>query len=273
MVQKALNIQKQVDIANRQNKYMHQSVADQLEIIYFTDPLCCWSWAMEPQLRRIQYEYDGKIRWRYRMGGLLPNWNNYHDEINSVSRPVQMGPVWMHAQYVCGMPMDFNIWMRDPPASSYPACIAFKNASMQSEAAGTRYLRLLRESVMINGENIAKEEVLINIAERLSSEPQYDFSAEIFRDQLKEDNALEAFRDDLREIQYQQVKRFPTFIIKKGQQGKILTGFRPYESFKETMLEVMPDIQKNSPSINPDEYETFWGFVTDKEKDAIIVNE
>ena len=270
---KIRKLKKPVEKVNPQNKHIQQSTADQLEIIYFTDPLCCWSWAMEPQLRRIQYEYNGKIKWRYRMGGLLPDWNNYHDEINSVSRPTQMGPVWMHAQYVSGMPIDSNLWMRDPPASSYPACIAFKNVSMQSDEAGARYLRLLREAIMIKGENIAKEEILINIAERLSDEKTYDFSIEIFKNELKNDNALDAFRDDLREVQYQQINRFPTFIIKKDKQGKILTGYRPYESLTEIILQVEPEITKNNPSINVGEYEAFWGFLTDKEKEAIIVKQ
>ncbi|HUZ58463.1 MAG TPA: DsbA family protein [Hanamia sp.] len=267
------NTQKPVDIKRQQNKHTPPSTADQLEIIYFTDPLCCWSWAMEPQLRKIQYEYNGQINWRYCMGGLLPGWDNYHDEINSVSRPIQMGPVWMHAQYVSGMPMDANIWMKDPPASSYPACIAMKNASMQSGEAGARYLRLLREAVMIRGENIAKGNVLIDIADRLSHEEGYNFSATIFRQQLKEDNALEAFRNDLHEVQYQQVKRFPTFIIKRSQQGIILTGYRPYENLREALLQISPAIEKNNPVINPAEYETFWCFITDKEMEAIIVNE
>src|SRR5436305_1999889 len=94
--------------------------ADQLQIVYYTDPLCCWSWAMEPQLRRIQFEFR-EISWRYCMGGLLPEWKNYNHEVNSVSRPIQIGPVWMHAGQVSGMPMDTTIWMRDPPQSSYPA--------------------------------------------------------------------------------------------------------------------------------------------------------
>lgn len=269
MIPKMPNIHKPVHIAKQQNKYKKPSTADQLEVIYFTDPLCCWSWAMEPQLRRLQYEYNGQVNWRYCMGGLLPGWNNYHDEINSVSRPIQMGPVWMHAQYVSGMPMDANIWMRDAPASSYPACIAFKNASMQSDAAGKRYLRLLREAVMIRGENIARENVLTEIAGRLSNEEIYHFDLSIFRQQMQEENALEAFRKDLQEVQFQQVKRFPTFIIKKDKQGIILTGYRPYENLNDALMKVSPDIEKNNASINPAEYEAFWGFMTDKEKEAI----
>lgn len=111
------------------------SKADLLEITYYTDPLCCWSWAFEPQWRRFLYEFRGKIRYRYCMGGLLPQWNNYNDAINSVTRPIQRGPVWMHAKQMSGMPIDQNIWMRDPPSSSYPACIAVKCAALQSPYA------------------------------------------------------------------------------------------------------------------------------------------
>jgi hypothetical protein len=67
---------------------------DLVEITYYTDPLCCWSWAFEPQWRRLRYEYSGKIKWRYRMGGLLPDWSSFSDPMNDVSRPIQMGPFW-----------------------------------------------------------------------------------------------------------------------------------------------------------------------------------
>src|ERR1044072_7891663 len=95
------------------------SNADQVEIVYYTDPLCCWSWAFEPQWRRLLFEYQGDIEWKYCMGGLLPAWDSYDDTVNNVTRPIQMGPVWMHAAQVSGMPIQTRIWMNDPPASSY----------------------------------------------------------------------------------------------------------------------------------------------------------
>ena len=139
---------------------------DQVDITFYTDPLCCWSWALEPQWRELRYEFEGNIRWRYCMGGMLPSWKNFHDEVNSVSRPVQMGPVWMHASQISGMPMDTRIWMEDAPASSYPACIAFKGAELQVAAVAELYLRLVREAIMLDGKNIAKQNVLIDIAEQ-----------------------------------------------------------------------------------------------------------
>ena len=125
---------------------------------------------------------------------------------------------------------------------------------------------------MIRGENIAKENVLIDIADRLSNEDNSNFSSLIFRQQLKEENEMEAFRKDLQEVQSQQVKRFSTFIVKRNQQGIILTGFRPYENLHEALLQVSPGIRKNNAAIDPSEYEAYWGFMTDKEKEEIIVN-
>src|SRR4051812_2644561 len=103
-----------------------------LNITYYTDPLCCWSWAFEPQWRRLLFEYGEQITFQLKMGGLIPAWNAYHDATNHVSRPIQMGPVWMHASQLSGMPMNTRIWMENPPASSYPACIAVCCAGLQS---------------------------------------------------------------------------------------------------------------------------------------------
>src|SRR3546814_17149873 len=44
------------------------------EIVYFTDPLCSWSWALEPQWRRLLFTFGDRLYWRYRMGGMIPDW-------------------------------------------------------------------------------------------------------------------------------------------------------------------------------------------------------
>jgi predicted DsbA family dithiol-disulfide isomerase len=160
-----------------------------LEITYYTDPLCCWSWAFEPQWRRLLYEFKGKVKYRYCMAGLLPGWDNYNDSINSVSKPIQMGPVWMHAKQLSGMPIEQNIWMSDPPSSSYPACIAVKCAAFQSLRAEEHFLRMLREAVMIRGENISKEEVIFNLAEKLAA-IDGEFKITRFKEDIKSDKAL-----------------------------------------------------------------------------------
>src|SRR4051812_7028555 len=107
-----------------------------IDITIFTDPLCCWSWAFDTQLQQLKGILKRQATWNYRMGGLLPSWNNFHDNENAVSRPIQMGPVWMHAGQIAHKPIAHQLWMTEPPASSYPACIAVKCAQLQSAPDG-----------------------------------------------------------------------------------------------------------------------------------------
>jgi predicted DsbA family dithiol-disulfide isomerase len=172
----------------------------------------------------------------------------------------------MHAQQISGMPMNTTLWIHDPPASSYPACIAVKCATLQSDSAGERYLRLLREAVMLEGKNIAKESALMEIAQQLSEEAVYNFDVSGFQFDWQNDNGLEAFRKDLQEVQYRNISRFPTMIIKApGEGGLIATGYRPYSDLLKAIQQVAPGLQKTHQKINEEDYKNYWGSLTTRE--------
>lgn len=239
---------------------------DRVEIVYYTDPLCCWSWAFEPQWRRLRYEFSGKIRWRYRMGGLLPDWNSYNDPMNAVSRPLQMGPVWMEARYVSGMPIQDRIWYEDPPTSSYPACIAVKCAELQSVEVGEQYLRCIREAVMLEGRNIAKNEVLIDEAVKLAQKLPQVFDAAQFENDLKQGAGREAFRQDLQKVRYYQIGRFPTLTLQRpSQPGVMITGYRPYSVLLDALSRVAPDLKPVQQASDAEAYKNYWGQATERE--------
>jgi putative protein-disulfide isomerase len=222
-----------------------QQSAGGIDITYYTDPLCCWCWAFEPQWTQLLEAFKEKISYRYCMGGLLPDWKNYHDTLNSVSRPVQMGPVWMHAAQLSGIPIHDRIWFEDPPASSYPACIAVKSAELQSFRAGEIYLQKARKAIMAKGINIAKEEELLKIAEEIANEdpPLLDITA--FSAGLKSGTGLEAFRADLQDVQCRGINRFPTLIIRAAQQPtRIVKGYRPFPVLHDIISEMLaPETQ------------------------------
>lgn len=205
-------------------------VDQQLNVVYYTDPLCCWSWTFEPVIRQLKEEFAGRLNLRYCMGGMLADWKNYHDELNAVSRPVQMGPVWLQAKQMAGVQLNDRIWFTDPPASSYPACAAVKCAALQSQMAEELYLYKVREAVMLKEKNIAKKEVLIALAHDLTKEYPGIFDAVLFEQQLNDERVITAFKSDLQETQYRGIKRFPTLLISSpGKRGNVLlTGNRPY---------------------------------------------
>jgi len=198
-----------------------------IDIVYYTDPLCCWSWALEPQLLQLEKEWPGTIRWRYCMGGLLPAWNHYADHNNNIQRPAQMGPLWMHASEMMETPIAHRIWVEDPPASSYPACIAVKCAALQSPEAEKLFLNTVRKAVMVHGFNIARYEVLLQVAKGVA-DIYKSFSVVQFENDYRNGRGEDAFRKDLQEVKYRSIHRFPTLIIKKNTAGSLLVaGFRP----------------------------------------------
>ena len=219
-----------MELQTTDSTMLQQSKADQVEITFYTDPLCCWSWAFEPQWKRLQYEFQNKLTCRYVMSGLLPGWKNYNDPVYSVSRPMQMGPVWHEAGLTSGMKICDRIWIENPPASSYPACIAVKCAELQSQPAGAIYLRMVREAVMLYGKNIAQQDVLADVSKNLSEKfPGLLNTDQFIHDLAGSNNGIEAFRKDLNEVQSKNITRYPTLILRSANKPSIIiTGYRPY---------------------------------------------
>lgn len=262
--------QKQAEAENSHNEVHTQT--DGVDITYYTDPLCCWSWAFEPQWRKLRFQFGEKLSFRYCMGGLLPGWKNFHDPVNSVSRPIQMGPVWMHAAQISGMPIQHNIWMKNPPASSYPACIAVKCAEFQGLNFADRYLRLLREAVMIQGDNIAKQDVLIRVAKELEREyPSFDLL--LFEADLLSDKGIDAFRNDLQQVRYHNINRFPAFILRRSQQRSILiTGYRPYNDLMDAIRKVSSGLDCLRGAVTKEEYAAYWPGILPREVEEGTTN-
>jgi hypothetical protein len=42
-----------------------------IELVYYTDPLCCWCWAFEPHWRRLRAEVGSALDWPYRLAGMI----------------------------------------------------------------------------------------------------------------------------------------------------------------------------------------------------------
>lgn len=239
-----------------------------IEVIYYTDPLCPWSWALEPQWRRLRYEIGDRLTWRYVMGGMIVNWESYHDQLNSVHNPSQMALQWYQVRQLTGMPVDERIWYDDPPSSSYPACLAVKSAERQGAAMGEAYLRQVREAVMLGRRNVARGEVLIELAEELAGDPPPGGTLDLeqFRDDLLGAAVRDAFHEDLREVRFRAISRFPTLDLKVGDRPRIaLTGYRPYEAIREAIARLVPDLGPLRTPPGLVDLITCWRRVVDRE--------
>lgn len=213
--------------------------AGRREIIFYADPLCCWSYILQLQLEKLQQEHGMKLPIRYCMVGMIESWERYYDEQNSVSKPLQMGPVWAQAGSVSGVALYDRLWYEDPPASSYLACIAVKCVSLQAPELEGKYLALLWDAMMRQGINMAGQNRLQEIAGKLAETYPGKLDIAAFNAGMVNGTGAEAFKSDLQEIRYKNITRFPTMVIKEERKGKIITGYRPYDVLKKDMEELL----------------------------------
>jgi predicted DsbA family dithiol-disulfide isomerase len=200
-----------------------------IRIDYYTDPLCCWSWALEPVWRSIRRRHGTQLEWRTVLGGMIENWSTYRDPVNDVHRPMHMAAVWHFAGKTAGVPIDPSIWHVDPPASSFPASLAVKAAALQGVDHGDAYLAHVREAAMLRRMNIARTDVLCELAGELATLQPEGFDAERFAEDLGGAAAKQAFAADLQRVHLLRIGRFPTFVVHGPDGSRIAVGYRPVE--------------------------------------------
>ncbi len=157
-----------------------------VKVNYFTDPICPWSWALEPALRRLLEEFAGNLQITYVMCGMVPEWEEGAEGTLS-----KLLPSTLEAQWCSGMPTDARGWLEDPPRTSSLACVAVKAAAAQGDP--TRYLRRLREGFLCRRQRLDTAEALIAQARLV---PALD--PERFARDLHSATTVAAFEADLK---------------------------------------------------------------------------
>ena len=147
---------------------------------YYTDPMCPWSWALEPGLRKLALEFGESLSVTYLMCGMA----------REVGDTTHLVTEMLEASAESGMPVDPRLWLVDPPRSSHPACLAVKAASEQGDPGP--YLRRLREGLQCRRRKLDTADALVQEARGV---PGLD--VERLRLGLASHGVLEAFAADL----------------------------------------------------------------------------
>ena len=239
------------------------------KIEYYTDPLCCWSWAMEPAVRKLRYLLAERLEIKYVMGGLLLDWDHYSDKLNDIMRPSQFGPLWMEAKHLSGQPINESIWVSNPVDSSYPACMAVKAAGSQSKTAEEAMLRELREEVMMNKKNIGEIDVILGIAEDLSEKGIIELKK--FKQSFFGDEASDLFQKDLDLVKIRSISRYPSMLISYEDRTVQITGYRPFSVLLDT-FRVLDEDLKIDDHIDVEDYKQSWVNLTKQELKVVSEN-
>ena len=198
------------------------------DIIYMTDPICSYCWALEPVIRRMVLTYDCKIR--YIHGGLLPNWDAFIDSANDIRSPQDVYHHWLHVSSSTGQPIDPSVWLDDPLNSSFPACHACIAVRLADPSKESAYLRLLREQVFVYAVNIAKQSVLEHCAVGVG------ISREEFRNYYHSERVKHIFIEESLEMKRYGAQGYPSIAFYSN--GKITPyrGARRYDQFEDAYL-------------------------------------
>lgn len=232
-----------------------------IQVLYFTDPICSTCWIIQPLLRKLYLEYGKYINIEYRMGGLLPSWDNYNK--GKIRQPSDAAKHWEEVCVSHEMPLDGDIWEEDPLPSSYPPSIAFKAAQMQDTNKAILFLRRIKEMVFLEKKNIIRWPYL----EKAAFDVGLD-SARLLRD--FDGKAKELFRDDLILAEQLGVRSFPTLFFRNGSDQQFaIRGYQPYQNFENIITKLIPGAVKED--INPDPYYLFSQFHTMTNKEFALL--
>jgi hypothetical protein len=156
-------------------------------------------------------EFGDNLSWTYVMGGLA---RDYTNGANSPGWRERLSAHWLDVADEGSMPIDPRLWRDSAISSSYPACMAVKAAAEQADDGGYRYLRLVREGVMLFRRKLDATEAFVEEARRAR------LDVDRFRLDLSSNAVVEAFGNDLEETRHPPEEARAAGVVRPGKRER-----------------------------------------------------
>jgi putative protein-disulfide isomerase len=176
-----------------------------------TDPYCPWSWAAEPQLRRLSVEFGDSLAYTFVIVGL-------HRQIQAPEANA-LALACLDAAAESGMPVDPRVFLRDPPSSTHPAGLAVAAVAEQGDPGP--FIRRLREAIMLERRRMDTAAALLAAARETDG-----LDLERLRVDFGSNAIVERFGAD---IERGRGVRTPAFAFGRGE---TVEGYGPYERLR-----------------------------------------
>jgi putative protein-disulfide isomerase len=205
-----------------------------LHLYYVTDPICSHCWALEPVLGRFKEQYGQYLHFHTVMGGLLEKWDGFADVSNGIGSPADVAGHWREVGEYSRMPVDGTLWLENPIQSSYPASRVFKVIQKQDEQLANVFLRRVREAAFPFNQNIADNQVLIDVVNGLG------LDGESIVNEAGHEHSQQLLNEDFALARSLGVRGFPTIImINEENKGVKIVGSCPFEYYVKGLQQML----------------------------------
>jgi len=206
-----------------------------VDLYYVTDPICSHCWALEPVLRKFVDQYGQYFNMHTLMGGLLENWDGFADVSNGISSPGDVAGHWREVGDHSRMPIDGTLWHDNPVESSFIPSRVYKVIQKTSQVHADTFLRRAREELFAFNQNIAKDEMLIDLVNRVG------LNGEEILKQSKLPEANTSLQEDFKLVRELGVSGFPTIVmINEEKKGVRIVGARTFEDYTSALEKLIP---------------------------------
>ena len=209
-----------------------------LKIAHFTDPLCFWCYAMEPEMRKIRVLLDDQLEYRIVMGVLSSSVSEIigvgaDAEIRFEIYRAMLSNYIVQAAKMIGMPITDSLLGHSPESLvSLPLSLAYCAMKMIDEDIAEAYLRRMRECVFAEGRSLATTDDLVDLA------GEFPVDVDRFRGNIESDAAVPVLQEGVDECRAHGVMAFPTLLMEYGESRIVTHGYHSYDELKEAIVVV-----------------------------------
>ena len=210
-----------------------------LQIDHFTDPLCFWCYAMEPETRKIRVLLGDQLEYRIVMGVLSADVRDIigYDEDAEVRYELYRATMANYFREVgqkVGMPLALDNMLARGPEDlvSLPLSLAYCAMRMIDEDIAEAYLRRMRECVYAEGRSLSSAEKQVELAR------EFPIDVEQFRKNLESSEAAEILQQGVDKCRIYGIAAFPTLIMHWGEKHIAVQGYYDFDALKQAINQV-----------------------------------
>lgn len=208
-----------------------------LKISHFTDPLCFWCYALEPEIRKIRALLADRLDYRIVMGVLSSDVHEFvgSDDWSDLRYEffrIQMTDHLTEAASRVGMPFSPHYLQTCRPEElvSLPLSRAYCAMKMIDEQIAEGYLRRMRECVFAEGRSLGSVDELTELAS------EFPVDIDRFRSNLTTAAVEPILERGIIECRMFGVSAFPTLLMEYGDKRLMVQGYRSYAELRQAVL-------------------------------------